>query len=229
MKKFFYSLVLLLGLSSCNEYQQALKSEDISTKYTLGEQLYNEGQYSRANKLFVQIVPSYRGKPQAQKLMYLYADTFYQMKDYYVSGYQFERFATSYPKSEKVEEALFKSAESYSYLSRIFSKDQTETIDALEKLQTFINVYPNSNYLKEANLLVKDLQFKLEKKAFSTAKQYNTIGDYQASISSFDNFIIQFPGSTLREKAYPNSVFLKESEDFSKHIDKQLEQYRTKS
>jgi len=266
MKNIFYIVVLFVSLSACNEYQQALKSEDIGTKYKLGEKLYNEGKFSRANKLFVQIVPSYRGKPQAEKLMYLYADTFYQMKDHYVAGYQYERFATSYPKSEKVEEALFKSAESYSYLSRVFSKDQTETNDALGKLQTFINVYPNSKYLEQANALVKSLEYKLEKKAFSTAKQYNTIGDYQASIASFDNFIIDFPGSSFREealyyrynaayllgtksverkkekrletaktyydafkKAYPDSKFLKDSEAFAKDIDKQLEQYSTKS
>jgi len=266
MKNIFYILVLFIGLTACNDYQKALKTEDIATKFKMGEQLYNEGKFSRANKLFVQIVPSYRGKPQAEKLMYLYADTFYKMKDHYVAGYQYERFATSYPKSEKVEEASFKSAESYYHLSRVFSKDQTETHDALGKLQTFINVYPNSQYLEQANALVKSLQTKLEEKAFSTAKQYNTIGDYQASISSIDNFIIDFPGSAFREealyyrynsayllgtksverkrkkrlevakdyynsfkKAYPNSKFLKESEAYSKDIDKQLEQYSTKS
>ena len=79
----------------------------------MGEALYNEGKYAKANRLFAQIVPEYRGKPQAQKLMYLYAQTFYKMKDYYISSYRFERFATAYPKSEKLEEALFLSAQSY--------------------------------------------------------------------------------------------------------------------
>ncbi|WAC02053.1 outer membrane protein assembly factor BamD [Lacinutrix neustonica] len=58
-----------------------------------------------------------------------------------------------------------------------------------------------SNNLPEANALVRELDFKLEKKAFETAKQYNRISDYQASIASIDNFIIDFPGTTLREEA----------------------------
>ena len=107
MKKFFYIVITLTVLSSCSEYQKALKAEDIATKFKLGEDLYNEGKFAKANKLFAQIVPNYRGKPQAEKLMYLYSNSFYKMKDYYVSGYQFERFATSYPKSEKLEEASF--------------------------------------------------------------------------------------------------------------------------
>ncbi|GGK15240.1 outer membrane protein assembly factor BamD [Yeosuana aromativorans] len=201
MKKFIY-IVLVLGLfSSCSEYQKALKSEDTATKFKLGQELYDSGKFEKANKLFAQIVPDYRGKPQAEKLMYLYSQTFYKMKDYYVAGYQFERFASSYPKSEKVDEASFLAAKSNYMLSPVYSKDQTETKKAIEKLQEFINLYPESEYLPEANKLVKELDYKLEKKAFEIAKQYDRISDYEASIKSFDNFIFDFPGSTLREDA----------------------------
>lgn len=86
-------------------------------------------------------------------------------------------------------------------LSPVYSKDQKETKDAIEKLQEFINLYPNSQYVAEANTLIKELDFKLEKKAFEIAKQYDLISDYKASIKSFDNFIFEFPGSSLREDA----------------------------
>lgn len=201
MKSLFYILPIVFLLNSCNEYQKALKSEDIKTKFDTGVQLYEAGKYDKANRLFIQIVPNYRGKPQAEKLMYLYADTFYQMEEHYTAGYQYERFANAYPKSEKVEEALYKSAKSYSKLSPVYSKDQTETMKALEKLQQFANLYPDSQYLIEINKLVKGMQYKLEKKAYSIAEQYNIISDYKASISAFNNFIIDFPGSSLREKA----------------------------
>ena len=123
------------------------------------------------------------------------------MKDYYLAGYQFERFVTSYPKSEKVEEAAFLSAQSYYLLCPVYTKDQKETVDAIEKLQVFINTYPNSEYNEEANKMVKELDYKLEIKAFTIAKQYNTIADYKASINSFDNFLLEYPGSSLREEA----------------------------
>jgi len=201
MKKYIYILLVLLTLSSCSEYQKALKSEDTATKFKLGEELYNEGKYEKANKLFALIVPDYRGKPQAEKLMYMYSQTFYKMKDYYIAGYQFERFASSYPKSEKLAEASFLGAKSNYMLSPIYTKDQKETKQAIEKLQEFINAFPESEYVTEANALVKELDYKLELKAYSIAKQYNQISDYEASIKSFDNFIFDFPGSVLREDA----------------------------
>ncbi|MGJ5642091.1 outer membrane protein assembly factor BamD [Formosa sp. S-31] len=201
MRKFLYILTASVLLSSCSEYQKALKSEDIGLKFKMGEDLYNEGKAAKANRLFSQIVPSYRGKPQAEKLMFMYSQTYYEMKDYYVAGYQFERFADSYPKSEKLEEASFLSAKSYYMLSPVYSKDQTETKEAIEKLQLFINAFPKSQYIGEANGYIKELDTKLEKKAFEIAKQYNTISDYKSSIKSFDNFMFEFPGSVYREDA----------------------------
>ncbi|GAA4885578.1 outer membrane protein assembly factor BamD [Flaviramulus aquimarinus] len=204
MNKLFYILITFAVLSSCSEYQKALKADGegaIAEKFKMGEALYKEGKFAKANRLFAQIVPDYRGKPQAEKLMYLYSNSFYQMKDYYVSGYQFERFASSYPKSEKLEEATFLSAKSAYMLSPVYTKDQTETKEAIEKLQEYINVYPDSEYASEASKLVQELDFKLEKKAYSIAKQYNHISDYPASVRSFDNFVFEFPGSVLREDA----------------------------
>lgn len=201
MKKLLVILIIALNFSSCNEYQKALKSEDIKTKFIMGEELYKAGKYAKANRLFEQIIPQYRGKPQAEKLMFLNADASYQMGDYYISGYHFERFVSAYPKSEKQQEARFKSARSYYELSPVYSKDQEDTVVAIEKLQEFINLYPESEYATEANSFVKELDFKLEKKAFETAKQYNRISDYKASIASVDNFIIDFPGTSLREEA----------------------------
>lgn len=205
MKKFFYILISITIFTSCSEYQKVLKNEDIAPKFKMGEDLYNEGKYAKANRLFAQIVPNYRGKPQAEKLMYLYSHSFYKMRDYYTAGYQFERFASSYPKSEKLQEVSFLAAKSYYMLSPVYSKDQKETVEAIEKLQAFINLFPETEYSVEANKLVKELDFKLEKKAFEIAKQYNTIAfssaELEAAIKSFDNFIFDFPGSILREDA----------------------------
>ena len=205
MKKLIHIFCFTLLLSSCNEYQKALNSDDVAEKFRMGEVKYNSGKYAKANRLFAQIVPNYRGKPQAEKLMFMYASSFYQMEDYYLASYQFERFATSYPSSDKVEEAEFLSAKSKYLISPVHSKDQTETKEAIQKFQLFINSYPESEFLAEANSLVKELDGKLEQKAYEIAYQYyltvEYTRDYNAAIKAFDNFIYEFPGSKLRENA----------------------------
>ncbi len=175
-------------------------------KYKLADSLYKVGKYKKALTLMEQIVPAYRGKPQAERLMFMYANTFYKIGDNYLSGYQFERFVKSYPTSDSVEVAAFRAADSYYQLSPVFSLDQKDTYKALEKLQVFVDQFPNSSYRQDANKRVLELTDKLEKKDIETAKQYLKIGDYisdyKVAIKAFDNFIADHPGSKYRKDAF---------------------------
>lgn len=199
--RFSWFLFLVGIITSCSQYQKALKSEDSKVKYDLAEQFYKEGDYKRANHLFEQIVPEYIGKPQGERVVFFYADSYYKMKDYYLAAYQFERFGKSYPNSEKAEEAAFLEADSYYKLAPKYSVDQKETYIAIEKLQAFINNHPASAYLSKANAMMKELQVKLEKKDFEIAKQYLTLQDYKSAIEALDNFMSNHPGTPYREEA----------------------------
>lgn len=196
-------------LTSCSQFQKALKTDDVKIKYDVAEKLYEKEKYAKAIRLFEQIAPSYRGKPQAEKMFYMYSTALFKTKSYYTAGYQFESFVSSYPRSTKAEEAAFLSAKSYYFLSPRYSLDQVDTYKALEKLQAFIDRYPNSQYMPEANQLVKELSYKLEKKAFEIAKQYfetaDYFGDYTAAQKTLENFMLDFPGTELKEDA----MFLK--------------------
>lgn len=201
MKKFLALLAVLVFLSSCNEYQKALKSEDIGVKFDMATKMYEAQKYGKAIRLFEQIAPAYKGKPQAEKMFYMYSQSLYKTNQFYLAGYQFESFAASYPKSEKMEEALFLGAKCFSKLSPVYSLDQIDTYKAIEKLQNFIDIYSESQYLAEANTIVKVLREKLEKKAYENAKIYNNISDYKAAMVAFDNFIINYPGTPYKEDA----------------------------
>ncbi len=193
-------------LASCSNYQKLLRSEDTAAKYAAADSLYRVGKYKRALKLMEQIVPSYRGKPQSERLMFIYANTFYNLEDFYLAGYQFERFEASFPQSDSLEIAAYKGAKSYYELSPRYSLDQEDTRTALEKLQTYINKYPDTEYRVESNALVKELREKLEKKDFEIAMQYLDIAEYLGSyvpaIEAFENFIVDHPGSVYRKDVY---------------------------
>ena len=189
------------ALFSCSDYQKLLNSDNASEKYKQAEVFYNSGEYRKANRLLEQIIPKYRGKPQAQRIIFFFAESYFQIKSYNLAAYQYENFVKSFPKSDRIQEASFKAAKSYYYQSPTFSLDQEETYTAIEKLQVFINLYPNSEYSSEANQMISELQVKLEKKDFEIAKQYYTIRDYRAAIKTNDNFIASFPGTKFREEA----------------------------
>lgn len=201
-KNYILVLLALVVLGACTPFQKVYKSDDVAAKYRFADSLYQIGKYKKALKLMEEIVPAYRGKPQAERLMFFYADTYYQLEDYYLSGYQFERFARSYPNSDRLQEASYKGAKSYYQLSPRYSLDQEDTYTALQKLQSFIDRFPDSDYLAEANTLVEELNTKLEYKAIKIAKQYYHREDYKSAIEAYENFVTDYPGSEYRAEAF---------------------------
>lgn len=201
MKKILYLFLVSIVIFSCTEYQKALKSTDPAVKYEAGMQQYDMGNYTNAIRLFEEIAPAYRGKPQAEKMFFLLAQAYFKSRQYYLAGYQFESFVSGYPKSEKVEEAYYLGAKSFAMLSPVYSLDQTDTYKAIGKLQDFIDRYPNSQYSVDANVTLKILTDKLEEKVYENAKIYYTIGDYKAAIVALDGFSSDYPGTKYRNDA----------------------------
>jgi len=201
MKKIVSLFLLVILFGSCSEYQKALKTEDVAVKFEMATKLYDAGKYNDAIRLMEQIAPAYRGKPQAEKLFYMFSMSYYNTKQYYLAAYQFESFVSGYPKSEKIEESAYLGAKCFSMLSPVYSLDQTDTFKAIDKLQGFIDSYPNSTYLPEANKALKVLNEKIEKKVYENAKGYHTIMDYKSAMVSLDNFVADYPGTPFKEDA----------------------------
>lgn len=197
---YLFTTILILCIG-CSDYQKALKSEDVAVKNNLAVELYEQGKYRKAAQLFTQLKELYRGKPQAERIVFFYANSLLETRNYILAAYEFETFVKAYPKSQKTEEASFLMAYSHYKISPNFSLDQTETYEALDKIQEFIDKYPSSERMEQANAMAQELRIKTERKGFETAKQYNTIRDYKASIKALDNFIADNPGTSYREGA----------------------------
>lgn len=202
-------VALVFVFQACGPYQKALKSNEVKPKYDLAMKYYKQGletgrnsRFKRSIRLLEQILPQYRGKPQGQKLAFIYADCYYQLEAYFDAGYQFERFVKSYGQSNRVGEAAFKSAKSYYFISPRYSLDQTDTHKAMDKLQSYIANHPAGEHIGEANEMMAELREKLEKKQFETANLYYVQEDYKAAVASMNNFVNENPGSPYLESAY---------------------------
>ena len=205
IRKIYFVLSLVL-LTSCGEYQKVLNRGSIEEQYKMAVKMYEAKKYSKALRLFEKVTPAYRTKPQMERIQYMVANSNFNEKNYSIAGYYFNRFSQNYPKSSKQEEADFLSALSYYKAAPVYSKDPTDTNKALESFQSFIDKYPDSPRLAEANKYYNELQFKLETKAFEIAKGYYITAqtdsrNYRAAITAFDNLITDYLGTRYKEEA----------------------------
>lgn len=195
-------LVSTLWLGACaNGYQKLLKSTDVNKKYEAAVQYYDKGDYFRAGALLEEIIPLLKGRPEAEKAQFYFANTNYKQRNYVLSAHYFEQFTETYPSSPYVEEATFLHAKSLFRDSPGYELDQTNTVAALDALQDFLNRFPAGQYRPEAENMSQELQKKLENKAFESARIYYQLRYNQAAVVALTNFQQQYPASAFAEQA----------------------------
>ncbi len=196
---FFLLMIGLVGLSSCSKYQKLLKSSDNELKYKKAIEYYDSGDYYRALQLFDQLLPFFRGTDKAEELNYYYPNCYFEQRDYIMAAYYFKRYAKNYPNSKRAEECVYMSAYCKYLKSPNYSLDQTNTYEAIDELQLFINMYPDSYRVENCNNIIDKLREKLEKKAYHAAHLYYKMERYKSAILSFENVLKDFPDTKYKE------------------------------
>ncbi len=232
-KKITYSalLIVILAFSSgCNSYQKVLKTGSNEDKYETGLDLYEKGDYNKALQFFDILRAVYRGTEKGEKLTYYTANCYYNMNDYEIASYYYKQYMQMYPRGEKAEECAYMSAYCSYKSSPEPRLDQTNTYKALTEFQMFIDMFPNSPKVEEANKLMDELRHKLETKDYNIALLYYKMESYQAAITSFENLLDDYPDTEYREdilyhmvKAYfeyaEKSIYSKRKERFEKTVE----------
>lgn len=202
-KRAVWIIIALISivLTSCDGYNKLLKSKDFEKKYEAALQYYDKKDYFKAQQLFDELLVIYRGTPRAEEIFFRYAYTYFYMDNYADAADYFQRYAATFPKSAKAEEAYFMSAFCKYKDSPRFSLDQTSTYDAINQMQSFVNVFPNSTRVADCNRYMDELRKKLEKKEFERAKLYHTTGYDKSAVTALNLFVKENPGSEYREEA----------------------------
>jgi len=195
-----FFLVLLYPATSCSEFRKIQKSGDWKLKYDKALEYYEEEDYFRSISLFEEVLPVTRGKPEGEKAQFYYAYAHFKDQQYILSAHYFKTFYETYARSEFAMEAQFMYAYSLYQDSPIYSLDQTSTRDAIDALQAYINRNPNSEFLKDADKIISELQVKLETKAYYNAKEYYKIGMLKSAKIAFENFAKDYPDSKYNEE-----------------------------
>ena len=201
MKKLFFVFISsMLLLTSCSKFQRILKSSDMNLKYETAEKYYQKEDYYRALQLLEELMTVYRGTARGEQVYYYYAYSNYHIGDYIMASYHFNNFLTSYPMSKYAEEIQYMFAYCYYLDSPVSSLDQTNSFDAIDKFQLFINRYPTSPRVADANRLIDELRLKLEAKEFNNAKLYYRTENYKAAVTALQNVLVDFPASVYKEE-----------------------------
>jgi outer membrane protein assembly factor BamD len=194
--------VLIAIFASCSNYNKVMKEGTKEEKYDLALELYEKEDYYRALQVFDELIVLYRGDAKIHDIYYRYAYSYYHQNELLLASYHFKYFAKTFPQSKYAEECYYMSAYCKYKSSTDYNLDQSSTKEAINEMQLFINLYPNSDKVKEANNTIDELREKLIIKDFKKASLYYETEYFRSAVYALKQHITDYPSSKFKEEAY---------------------------
>jgi len=153
----------------------SLANLDKETIYQQAEDLYSEKEYQKARELFSFVYDTFPNDPMGHKAALRVADT-YAVKTDVTSlteaRLRYRDFANRYPNDPDRDYALLMVGQTYSARKLRPDRDLSDIHEALAAYQQLINLYPNSQYLSEAEEKVHALRELLAEHDWLVATYY---------------------------------------------------------
>src|ERR1035437_8067851 len=199
-KTSFFFLIVVLTLFSCSDYQKLLKSDDAELKYNKAVEYFDKGDFMRASTLFDAIATYYKGTDRSETVLNYMARSYMGQKDYFSASEYYRTYVKTYPKGKYVIESKYMIGYCYYLDSPDARLDQSATNKAVAAFQEFIDVYPESDKVPQANKLLDELTNKLAYKAYMNARLYYDLGNYlgnnyESAVITAQNALKKYPRS----------------------------------
>ena len=200
IRNLILALVAVAAMSSCkSQYEILLNSNDADAKYKAAFEYFNNKKYSKAASLFESLSVLTNGTERDDTVRYYWGLSNYNFKDYYTAETNFEQFVESYPRSPFAEDARFLRLDCLYRSTLRYELDQTPTYKALTAISEYMLEYPNSGNMPVCRDMLTDLNERLDRKAYESAKLYYKMEEYLSSRVAFKNVLKDDAENIYRE------------------------------
>jgi outer membrane protein assembly factor BamD len=195
-RRFGSLIVLLLAaafLSSCGGSYVARKVSMPGDKLALADGLFEKGKYARAVVEYRDFLATFAGDERSDYAQYRIAESYRMEKEYSLAAVEYRILVSDYGYSDYVDDAFFlEGLCAFKQAPRV-ERDQTKSYEALDRLNRYLQLFPNSPRRAEAESVVKEIHDRLAKKEFFNAKLYFSKKRYAAALVYFTKITDLYP------------------------------------
>jgi len=193
-------LILAFGCKSGRGKEEELLDQlanlDKETIYERAEALYSEKEFQKARELFAFVYDSFPNDPLGHKAALRVADTYSVKKDVTnltEARLRYRDFANRYPNDPDRDYALLMVGHTYSARKLRPDRDLSEINEALAAYEQLVNLYPNSEYVPEAESKINDLNELLAEHDWIVGQFYLRNKRYEGALWRFEYIRDNFP------------------------------------
>ena len=200
IRNLILAIIAIAAMSSCkSQYELLLNGNDADAKYKAAFEYFNNRKYSRAASLFESLAVLTNGTERDDTVRYYWGLSNYNFKDYYTAETNFEQFVESYPRSPFAEDARFLRLDCLYRSTLRYELDQTPTYKAINAISEYMLEYPKSGNMLVCRDMLTDLNERLDKKAYESAKLYYKMEEYLSARVAFKNVLKDDADNIYRE------------------------------
>jgi outer membrane protein assembly factor BamD len=197
-------------------------------RLNFAKNLYQQEDYQEAIDEFQALILQYPGSTIIDDSQYYLSMSRFMREEYILAAFEFSKLIKNMSTSEFLADAQFMLAECYYRLSPEPELDQSYTKKAIEEYQAFIDFFPLNEKVLEAEQKIRTLNTKLAKKEYDTARIYEKMEFYNASMKYYDSVMELYHDTEYAPLALYNKIFIldtrkspsKALEESNKFIDK---------
>jgi len=206
------TVVLLLSLVACGtgRRQKPLVDPELvnltkEEAFAKAESLFEDAKYQRARKFFAHVWEGYPSDPLGRRSLLRVADTYFKQGgavNLVEAQYKYRDFINRYPGSEFADYAMMQIAYvSFEQMERP-DRDQTKTLETVEKFREMIAAYPNSKHRPEAEKRLQEALDRLARHEHTIARFYINRGNYEAAVARLNGIVDTYPGYADRDATF---------------------------
>ncbi|MDY6915053.1 MAG: outer membrane protein assembly factor BamD [Candidatus Cloacimonadota bacterium] len=226
MRKILIPILLITVLWGCsgNKINQNLPTEK---KMELGNQYFAQEEYRKAIPYFTDVAFERNSIYTAEAQLKL-ADCYYNQEKYADALFEYKEFIRLFPDYEDIDRAYFRIGVCYFEQSLPAHYDQTETNQALDAFQKYLEKFPRGTNRQKALDYIQKCNYKLLEKKYQNGRIYYKTYDYSSALL-YLNEIIELGNTNELDKMslyYAARIYL-ERENMSK-VEETLKKMKNK-
>lgn len=201
IKSLVFAALAVAALSGCkSQYDALLSSSDVDAKYEAAFNYFNNKKYKKAAALFESLAVATNGTERDDTVRYYWALSNYKFQDYVTAEANFDSFLEMYSRSPFTQDSRFLKLDCMYRSTYRWELDQNPTRMAIFSLKDYIMEYPDSPNVGICNVMLDELNERLDRKEFENARLYYKMEDYIAAKTSLRNILKDNAENRYREE-----------------------------
>lgn len=175
--------------------------------YTRGQEEFKDKNWVKAREYYRQIVDNYPQSPFRPDAKLAVGDSYigeHTTESLLLAVNEFREFLTFYPTNPRADYAQYRMAVAYKEQMLAPDRDQTNTRDVVKELQVFMERYPNSKLMPDAQKLQREAKDRLSESSYRIGYTYFRMKWYPGAIDRFRDVLKVDPEYTHRDAVYYN-------------------------